>query len=59
MTRTLTIIGAVVSLVVCLAAPVIFFWGRVDAAGYKNLLLAGTLGWFLCAALLAMQRKSP
>jgi hypothetical protein len=49
---------AVLSLAVCLAAPVFFFLGRIDTPGYRNILLAGTIGWFLCAALLAGRRRN-
>ena len=58
MIRTLVVILAAVSLGTCLAAPLFFFTGRMDAAGYKDLLLAATLGWFVCAAFLVARRKS-
>jgi len=56
--RTLIVIGAALSLAVCLAAPAFYFLGGVSAPAYKNTLLAGTFGWFVCAALLAARRKS-
>jgi hypothetical protein len=52
------IIAAVLSLAVCLAAPVFFFLGGLGTAGYRNILLAASIAWFLCAALLAARRKS-
>ena len=58
MIRPLIVVLAAVSLGTCLAAPLLFFTGSMDAAGYKNLLLAATLGWFVCAALLVTRRKS-
>jgi hypothetical protein len=56
--RTVIIVLAALSLGTCLAAPTFFFMGSVDAASYKNVLLAGTFGWFICAAFLAARRKS-
>jgi hypothetical protein len=58
MIRTLFIVLAALSLGACLAAPLLFFLGSVDMAGYKNVLLAGTLGWFICASFLAARRRS-
>ena len=34
------------------------FPGEPSTASYRNLLLAGTLGWFLSAALLAACKKN-
>jgi hypothetical protein len=53
----MVIIVAVLSLTLCLAVPIFFFLGKVGTASYRNLLLAGTLGWFLSAALLAARNK--
>ena len=52
------VILAALSLGTCLAAPLLFFAGRMDAAGYKTLLLAASLGWFVCAVFLVARRKS-
>jgi hypothetical protein len=57
MIRATIIIAAALSLAACLAAAVMFFLGSVGTAGYRNILLAGTLGWFVCAVLLAGRRK--
>ncbi len=40
---------AVASLAVCLAAPVLYFAGRVDMAVYKTVLASATAGWFIFA----------
>jgi hypothetical protein len=56
--RTLIIVLAALSLGACLAAPILFFLGRMDAGSYRGVLLAGTLGWFLCAVFLTARRKS-
>ncbi len=58
MIRGLVIVLAALSLATCLAAPILLFRGSVNEAGYKNVLIAGTLGWFICAAFLAARRKS-
>lgn len=46
---------AAVSLIVCIVAPVRYFWGDLSVDGYKDLFLAGTVGWFVFATL-AMSR---
>jgi len=56
--RIMVIIVAVLSLTLCLAIAIFFFLGEVSMASYRNLLLAGTLGWFLSAALLAARKKN-
>jgi hypothetical protein len=53
----MVIIVAVLSLTLCLAVPIFFFRGELSTASYRNLLLAGTLGWFLSAAVLAARKK--
>ena len=58
MIRIIVIILAVLSLTFCLAVPICFFLGKMSTASYRNLLLVGTLGWFLSAALLAARKKN-
>ncbi|MGD0310532.1 MAG: hypothetical protein ABSC02_14750 [Acidobacteriota bacterium] len=53
----MVIIVAVLSLTLCLAVPIFFFRGELSTASYRNLLLAGTLGWFFSAAVLAARKK--
>jgi len=55
--RITVIIVAVLSLTLCLADPIFFFRGGLSTASYRNLLLAGTFGWFLSAALLAARKR--
>ncbi len=50
--RGLIILGLVLSLVACLAAPVLFFLARLGDESYKAVLLGGSVGWFLFAAAL-------
>jgi hypothetical protein len=40
---------ALLSLAACLAAPFLFFWGRIDEPSYRTLLAAGSLAWFVFA----------
>lgn len=58
MIRTVIVVLATLSLGTCLAAPILFFLGRMDAGSYRGVLLAGTLGWFFCAVFLTARRKS-
>jgi len=51
--RRLAIPASAVSLAVCLIAPVLYLLGRIGDGSYKGLLLAGSIGWFLCAAALS------
>ena len=55
--RNLVLSGAIASLLVCLAAPVYYFLGRLEDRGYKAVLLAGTILWFLCAGALTAARS--
>ena len=50
--RGLLLLVGAGSLVVCLAASVFYILGRFDDRGYKTVLLAGTIVWFLCAGAL-------
>ncbi len=45
---------ALLSLILCLAAPVLYFLGRVDLAHYKTMLAIATAGWFFFATAWAM-----
>jgi hypothetical protein len=51
---------AVLSLVLCLVAPALHFWGRIEMRGYKILLASASAGWFVFATAWAMRsRKQP
>jgi len=49
---------ALVSLLACLAIPLLYFWGQVTLAAYKNLLSGASLAWFVFATL-ALNRRRP
>jgi hypothetical protein len=50
---------AVLSLAACLAAPVLFFLGRISEASYKTAFLIASIGWFVFAIARGSVRKSP
>jgi hypothetical protein len=43
------------SLFLCLAAPLLYFVGRIDVSYYKTMLAAATAGWFVFATARAMR----
>jgi hypothetical protein len=47
-----------IALLVCLAAPFAFFWGRIANDEYKMYLLLGSLAWFLFATLYATKNPA-
>jgi len=52
--RTLLVVASAASLALCLAAPILYLLARIGDRDYKTMLLAGTIGWFLCAAALTV-----
>ena len=49
---------AVLSLLLCLAAPFLYFSGRMSEGGYKSLFLAASMGWFVFSLVrLSIKRK--
>jgi hypothetical protein len=48
---------ATLSLVLCLVAPLLHFWGRMDIAGYKVMLASASAGWFIFATAWAMRPR--
>ncbi len=58
--RNLVLIVSAASLAVCLMAPILYLLGRFGDREYKASLLAGSIGWFLCAAALtAAESRKP
>ena len=55
--KALSAVVAVASLVLCLAAPVLFFLGLFTEAGFKIALIPASLAWFFFATLWASARK--
>ena len=48
---------AVISLAVCVWAPVRHFLGEITADAYKDVFLAGTVGWFVFATAAMIRGK--
>jgi hypothetical protein len=48
-----------VSLAVCLAAPLLYFLGSWSEARFKLILLIASVGWFVFATLWAGTQKTP
>ncbi len=49
---------ALVSLGICLAAPVVFFLGRISEGTYKRAFLLSSIAWFVLATTRAMADKN-
>ncbi|HSA94979.1 MAG TPA: hypothetical protein VLJ16_02930 [Acidobacteriota bacterium] len=50
---------ALLCLVVCLAAPVLYFVGRVTQGSYKTAFLAASIGYFVFAIARGFVRHPP
>lgn len=50
---------ALVSLGTCLAAPLLFFLGRISEGTYKTLFLLASAAWFVLATARTAARRSP
>ncbi len=52
---------AILSLLACLATPLLHFLGRMEMSTYKALLAAATVGWFVFATTWATrpEKKHP
>jgi hypothetical protein len=57
--KTITGLLALLSLAVCLAAPVLYFLGRVPERTYKTAFLIASIGWFVFAVARGSAAKSP
>jgi hypothetical protein len=49
---------ALVSLGLCLAAPIVFFLGRISEETYKKAFLLASIAWFILATARAMSGKN-
>ena len=56
MIKPIAFIAAVVSLAVCLLAPVLYFAGRIEVEGYKTIFLIASIAWFVAATVYDAQR---
>ena len=55
--KTLLAAASILSLILCLGAPVLFFLGILPEASFKLALLLASLGWFFLATAWASRRK--
>jgi hypothetical protein len=46
---------ALLSLTVCLAAPVLYFLGHITEGSYKTVFLVASIGWFVFAVARSAQ----
>ena len=47
-----------ISLLCCLASPLLFFWGMVSEKDYKGIFLLASIFWFLFATLRALIKQN-
>ncbi len=52
-------VAAILALVACLAAPVMYFLGLTDESSFKSTFGGATIAWFICAWLWARQPGQP
>ena len=57
MVKAIALVAAVVSLAVCLVAPVLYFAGRIEVEDYKTVFLVASIGWFVAATVYDAQRQ--
>ena len=58
MIRTISAAVSAASLLTCIAAPVLYFQGMVDANTFQRIFAAASLGWFAAAITWSTRRKS-
>ena len=59
MLRSLLLIIACGGMAACIAAPILYFFDRVEVKTYQDAFLAGSLIWFVFAAWWGTARKDP
>lgn len=57
MARVLFAVLALCCLAVCLMTPVLHFLGSLTSEAYKDIFLAGSLGWFVFATSWVLSEK--
>jgi len=57
MIKRLFWLGALLSLGICLAVPVLYFAGTMNEGGYKLAFNLASAGWFVFASLWLMKRR--
>lgn len=49
---------AVLSLLICLSAPFLFFWGQIGETTFRTVFALSSLAWFVFATP-AVRQRSP
>ncbi len=57
MLKTISALIAALSLLACLAAPVVYFRGAISAEAYEQIFSAASAAWFVFATLWAQSRR--
>lgn len=57
MIKRLFWLGALLSLGICLAVPVLYFLGKMSEGGYKLAFNLASAGWFVLVSLWLMKRR--
>ena len=57
MIKSIALVAALVSLMMCLAAPALYVAGTVEVEGYKTVFLIASLAWFVAATVYDAQRQ--
>lgn len=57
MFKTAAALSSFISLVACLAVPVLYFNGAIGEAAYKNSLTVASVAWFVFATTWATRRE--
>ena len=57
MSKGMLVLPAALCLITCLAVPMFYFHGIMGPGTYRSALSAATVGYFICAALMAARRK--
>lgn len=58
MIRTIAAVASVLSLGICVAAPLPYFWGSVDESTYRQVLTVGSVVWFVAATVWATRKPA-
>ena len=52
-------VAAILALIGCVAAPILFFFGVTDESSFKSTFLGSSVGWFVCAWLWSREPDPP
>ena len=58
MTRPILRTAAVLSLMVCLASPFLYFWQSITEDSYRTLLASASIAWFVFATWAAGRKRN-